>query len=99
MLELCGVTRRYGDVTALDGVSFVVEAGHVRGLVGRNGAGKTTAMRIVLGLAEADAGEVRLHGAPIDDDARRRVGYMPEERGLYRTRGRVKLREALATGR
>ncbi len=55
----------------------------MRGLVGRNGAGKTTAMRIVLGLAEPDGGDVRLDGAPIDDDARRRIGYMPEERGLY----------------
>ena len=55
----------------------------MRGLVGRNGAGKTTAMRIVLGLAEPDGGEVRLNGSPIDDAARRRIGYMPEERGLY----------------
>ena len=55
----------------------------MQGLVGRNGAGKTTAMRIVLGLAEPDGGDVQLNGAPIDDVARRRIGYMPEERGLY----------------
>ena len=55
----------------------------MRGLVGRNGAGKTTAMRIVLGLAEPDGGQVRLNGSPIDGPARRRIGYMPEERGLY----------------
>ena len=83
MLELSDVSRRYGDVIALDGVSFSVEQGQMRGLVGRNGAGKTTAMRIVLGLAEPDGGEVRLDGSPIDDAARRRIGYMPEERGLY----------------
>ena len=83
MLELQDVSRRYGEVVALDSVSFSVERGEMRGLVGRNGAGKTTAMRIVLGLAEPDAGVVRLNGAAIDDTARRRIGYMPEERGLY----------------
>lgn len=57
--------------------------------MGRNGAGKTTAMRIVLGLAEPDAGEVRLQGAVIDGAARRRIGYMPEERGLYPKMGVV----------
>jgi len=83
VLELQDVTRRYGDVVALDGVSFAVQHGEMRGLVGRNGAGKTTAMRIVLGLAEPDAGQVRLNGSAVDDAARRRIGYMPEERGLY----------------
>jgi ABC-2 type transport system ATP-binding protein len=83
VLELRDVSRRYGDVVALDGVTFTVAPGQMRGLVGRNGAGKTTAMRIVLGLAEPDGGEVRLNGVPIDDEARRRIGYMPEERGLY----------------
>jgi ABC-2 type transport system ATP-binding protein len=83
MLELRDVSRRYGDVVALDGISFTVHPGEMQGLVGRNGAGKTTAMRIVLGLAEPDGGDVQLNGAPIDDVARRRIGYMPEERGLY----------------
>ncbi len=83
MLELRDVSRRYGEVVALDGVSFTVEKGQMRGLVGRNGAGKTTAMRIILGLAEPDGGEVHLDGTAIDDIARRRIGYMPEERGLY----------------
>ena len=53
------------------------------GFIGPNGAGKTTAMRIILGVLEADAGEVLWRGHPMDDEARRRVGYMPEERGLY----------------
>ena len=53
------------------------------GFVGANGAGKTTTMRIVLGVLAADAGEVRWRGTPVDADARRRIGYMPEERGLY----------------
>jgi ABC-2 type transport system ATP-binding protein len=83
MLELDDLRRRFGDVVALDGVSFEVPAGHIVGFVGRNGAGKTTAMRIALGVLQADAGEVRWQGRPIDTATRRRFGYMPEERGLY----------------
>jgi ABC-2 type transport system ATP-binding protein len=83
VLELDGVTRRYGDRVALEGLSFTVAAGEVFGFVGPNGAGKTTAMRIVLGVLAADAGEVRWRGAPVDAATRRRFGYMPEERGLY----------------
>jgi len=83
MLELEGLTRRYGAVTALDGLSFTVAEGTMFGFVGPNGAGKTTAMRIVLGVLEPDSGAVRWRGAPIDAAARVRFGYMPEERGLY----------------
>lgn len=83
MLELVGLSRRFGDVVALDGVSFPVPAGEIVGFVGPNGAGKTTAMRIVLGVLEPDAGEVHWRGAPVDPGVRRRFGYLPEERGLY----------------
>ncbi|CAA9466571.1 MAG: Efflux ABC transporter, ATP-binding protein [uncultured Solirubrobacteraceae bacterium] len=83
MLELEQVTRRFGAVTALEDATFAVAPGEICGFVGRNGAGKTTAMRIVLGLLEPHAGAVRWHGRPIDAAARRRFGYMPEERGLY----------------
>jgi ABC-2 type transport system ATP-binding protein len=83
VLELDGLTRRFGDLLALDGLSFAVEEGEVFGFVGPNGAGKTTAMRIVLGVLAADAGEVRFDGRPVDGAARSRFGYMPEERGLY----------------
>ena len=83
MLELLDLYRRFGDVVALDGVSFEVPEGRIVGFVGRNGAGKTTAMRIALGVLQADSGEVRWHGAPVDTGTRRRFGYMPEERGLY----------------
>jgi ABC-2 type transport system ATP-binding protein len=75
--------RRYGDVVALDDVSFAVRPGEMVGFVGPNGAGKTTAMRIALGVLAADAGEVRWRGRPVDAEMRRRFGYMPEERGLY----------------
>ena len=83
MLELIDLRRRFGDTVALDGVSFTVPEGAVVGFVGRNGAGKTTAMRIALGVLAADGGEVRWRGAPTDLAVHRRFGYMPEERGLY----------------
>jgi ABC-2 type transport system ATP-binding protein len=83
VLELQGLSRRFGDVVALDDVSFSVEPGEMVGFVGPNGAGKTTAMRIALGVLEPDAGEVRWRGRPVDAETRRRFGYMPEERGLY----------------
>lgn len=83
MLELVALSKRYGDVVALDGLSMTVGPGRIHGFVGRNGAGKTTAMRITLGLARPDAGEVRWKGRPVSAEDRRRFGYMPEERGLY----------------
>jgi ABC-2 type transport system ATP-binding protein len=83
VLELRDLARRYGDVVALDGISFTVAAGQMFGFVGPNGAGKTTTMRIVLGVLAADRGEVRFGGARVDFATRARFGYMPEERGLY----------------
>ncbi len=82
-LELRDLHKRYGETVALAGVSFSVGEGEMFGFVGPNGAGKTTLMRIVLGVLAADSGEVRWRGAPIGAEERRRIGYMPEERGLY----------------
>jgi len=78
-----GLTRRFGDRVALDGVSFAVEPRQMFGFVGPNGAGKTTTMRIILGVLGADAGSVLWNGVPVDMATRSRFGYMPEERGLY----------------
>ncbi|HYA68540.1 MAG TPA: ATP-binding cassette domain-containing protein [Acidimicrobiales bacterium] len=83
LLELDGLTRRFGSLVALDGLSFSVPAGHVMGFLGPNGAGKTTAMRSVFGLTDLDGGTVRWNGSPVGQAERRRFGYMPEERGLY----------------
>jgi ABC-2 type transport system ATP-binding protein len=83
VLELRELARRYGDVVALDGISFTVEKGQMFGFVGPNGAGKTTTMRIVLGVLAADRGEVVFDGRPVTFETRSRFGYMPEERGLY----------------
>ena len=82
-LELDGLTRRFGTLTALDDLTFSVPAGKVVGFLGPNGAGKTTTMRAVFGLTDLNGGTVRWRGAPVDQAARRRFGYMPEERGLY----------------
>jgi ABC-2 type transport system ATP-binding protein len=83
MLELRGLTRRFGDQTAVDAVSFDVPAGTLTGFVGGNGAGKTTTMRMVMGVLGIHAGDVHWQGRPITREDRRSFGYMPEERGLY----------------
>ncbi len=83
MLEFDGLHKSFGDNRVLDGVGFAVAPGSMFGFCGSNGAGKTTTMRIAMGLVRPDAGEVRWQGRALDDAARRRIGYMPEERGLY----------------
>jgi ABC-2 type transport system ATP-binding protein len=83
MLDFYGLHKSFGDNRVLDGVGFTVEPGSMFGFCGSNGAGKTTTMRIAMGLVRPDAGEVRWRGRSLDAALRRRVGYMPEERGLY----------------
>ncbi|MEV0582232.1 ATP-binding cassette domain-containing protein [Nonomuraea sp. NPDC050310] len=84
MLEITGLRKQFpGGKVALDGVGFEVRPGEMYGFVGANGAGKTTTMRIVMGVLQADAGQVAWHGRVLDAEVRKRIGYMPEERGLY----------------
>lgn len=83
MLEVRNLTRVFGDLTAVNDVSFVVPAGSFTGFVGGNGAGKTTTMRMIMGLLEPTRGDVLWNGRPINSEVRSRMGYMPEERGLY----------------
>ena len=82
-LEVRNLRKNFGDVAALTDVSLTVKPGEIYGFVGSNGAGKSTTMRIILGVLAADAGEVLWDGNPITADNRRDIGYMPEERGLY----------------
>jgi ABC-2 type transport system ATP-binding protein len=82
-LELQGITKRYGDLVAVRDLSFEVRSGEVFGFVGSNGAGKTTTMRVALGTLVHDSGAVLWDGSPISFEVRRKIGYMPEERGLY----------------
>ena len=82
-LVVDGLRKRFGEVVALDGVSFTVEPGRIFGLLGANGAGKTTCMRIVLDILRPDEGRVTWQGAENIALPRRTWGYLPEERGLY----------------
>ena len=92
MLELSGLSKRFGSLQALDDLSLSLDRGEIVGFVGANGAGKSTTMRIVMGVLHADAGTVTWKGAPVDAAIRRTIGYMPEERGLY---PRMKVAEQL----
>lgn len=83
MLEVSKVTRSFGSRQVLHDVSFTVSGGRMTGFVGANGSGKTTTMRIILGVLSSDSGTVTLDGKPLGVADRRRFGYMPEERGLY----------------
>ena len=82
-LVLDGLVKRFGAITALDGISFEVPRGQVFGFLGANGAGKTTTMRIVLDILRPDAGTATWAGTPTTDVPRGTWGYLPEERGLY----------------
>jgi len=82
-LVIDGLTKRFGTVQALDGVTFAVEPGQILGFLGANGAGKTTTMRIVLGFLRPDAGTVTWNERDARAWPRRTWGYMPEERGRY----------------
>ena len=84
ILEIRNISKRYGDVTAVDNLSFDVPRGSVFGLLGPNGAGKSTTIRMIMRIIMADEGAIRLDGVPVDDDRRRLIGYLPEERGLYK---------------
>jgi len=82
-LEISGLHHRFGALTALEEVTFEVGEGEIVGLVGRNGAGKTTVMRSIIGILTPDAGTVGWEGHGVGEADRLRFGYMPEERGLY----------------
>lgn len=82
-VEISHIAKSFGDVQAVRDVSFVVKQGEIFGLLGPNGAGKTTTIRIMLDLFKADQGEVSVLGGLMTDEKKERIGYMPEERGLY----------------
>lgn len=82
-LEFVNLSKSFGNIKAVDNLSFQVRQGEIFGFVGSNGAGKSTTMRIALGVLTPDSGEVKWAGKPVDGNIRKRIGYMPEERGLY----------------
>lgn len=85
LLEINNVSKFYGDYKALNDVSLSIEKGSVFGLLGPNGAGKTTLIRIINQITMPDSGSVILDGEPLKPDHIRYIGYLPEERGLYKT--------------
>jgi len=84
VLSLDRVVKRFGEFTAVDGLSFSVRRGEIFGFLGPNGAGKTTTLRMILGIIKQSAGRIAILGAENAIPVRRRIGYLPEERGLYR---------------
>jgi ABC-2 type transport system ATP-binding protein len=83
-LEVRHLKKSFGKVKAVDDASFNVPEGAVFGLIGRNGAGKTTSIRMMMNIYMPDSGEVILRGAPVTEEFKQKVGYLPEERGLYK---------------
>ena len=78
------ISKRYADFTAVDDLSFSVQAGRVFGFLGPNGAGKTTTIRMIVGITAPDSGQIELFGERISNQTQNRIGYLPEERGLYK---------------
>jgi len=83
-IELENVSKVFGKFPAVDSLSFRVPRGVIFGLLGPNGAGKTTTIRMVMNITAADSGEIRVLGSPMTRETQNRIGYLPEERGLYR---------------
>jgi ABC-2 type transport system ATP-binding protein len=85
-------TKRFGTFTAVDGLSFEVPRGSIFGLLGQNGAGKTTSIRMLMNIVAPDEGRVEVLGQAMNEGLKERLGYLPEERGLYK---KMRLRELL----
>jgi ABC-2 type transport system ATP-binding protein len=92
-LELEEVTRRFGDFVAVNALSFTVARGTICGFLGPNGAGKTTTIRMIMSIVRPDAGVIRVLGSDRPESVKDRLGYLPEERGLYK---KMRAREIIA---
>ncbi len=84
MIELSGVHKHFNGVAAVDGIDYRFEPGRLTGFLGPNGAGKSTTIRMIMNILVPDAGRIRTEGQPLSEAFRDRLGYLPEERGLYR---------------
>jgi ABC-2 type transport system ATP-binding protein len=84
VVELSGVTKAYENKVAVNNLSLSIDAGQMFGLLGPNGAGKTSSIRMMMGITIPDTGQISLFGKPFDRKSLERVGYLPEERGLYK---------------
>ena len=82
-VELSHIYKSFGEKQVVGDVSFILEPGEVFGLVGPNGAGKTTTIRMLMDILKPDSGEISVFGKPLEEGTKNRIGYLPEERGLY----------------
>lgn len=92
MVEVKDIRKSFGALKAVDGISFTAHDGEIFGLLGPNGAGKTTTIRIIMNILAPDEGEIQLDGKNITEEDKDRIGYLPEERGLYK---KVKVEDML----
>src|SRR5262245_700153 len=92
VVELNGVTKRFDEFTAVDNLSFTVREGTIFGFLGPNGAGKTTSIRMIVNITAPDEGEIKVLGEHVSPATQQRIGYLPEERGLYK---KMKIRDQL----
>jgi len=84
VVEVNDVVKSFGDRTVVDNISFTVNQGEIFGLIGPNGAGKTTTIRMMMDIIKPDSGEISVLGERLNEITKNRIGYLPEERGLYR---------------
>src|SRR5262245_52714262 len=84
VIELRGVTKRFNEFVAVRDLSFEVKQGSIFGLLGPNGAGKTTSIRMIVNITAPDEGDVLVMGSHVSPELQQRIGYLPEERGLYK---------------
>jgi ABC-2 type transport system ATP-binding protein len=84
LIEIESVSKTFGNLKAVDRVSFATQTGEIFGLLGPNGAGKTTIIRMIMNILAPDSGEIRFDGRKLTEEDKSRIGYLPEERGLYK---------------
>lgn len=92
MLKVSELTKKYGEMTAVSSLSFTAERGKIYGLIGPNGAGKSTSIRMIMSILQPDSGTIEFEGKAFSEQDRNKIGYLPEERGLYK---KQKLNEVL----
>ena len=83
IINVINISKQFGETTAVDNLSFDVRPGEIFGLLGPNGAGKTTSIRMILDIFEPDSGKIEVLDGPMNEEKKNRIGYLPEERGLY----------------
>jgi ABC-2 type transport system ATP-binding protein len=84
VVEVAGINKSFKGVKVVDNVSFTIGEGEIFGMVGPNGAGKTTTIRMLMDIIKPDSGEIKILGEQINENTKNRIGYLPEERGLYK---------------